>query len=66
MLVLTRKVGEEIVINDDIRIRVIGVRGNRIRLGIEADRRVSVMRGELLAGDRSAEREPALAVVGGN
>jgi len=47
MLVLTRKVGEEIVIGDDIRVKVVAVQGDRVRLGIEAPRSVAVDRLEV-------------------
>ncbi|MGB7323568.1 MAG: carbon storage regulator CsrA [Rubripirellula sp.] len=47
MLVLTRKVNEEILIGDDIKITLIRVRGNSVRIGVEAPRSVRVVRGEL-------------------
>jgi carbon storage regulator len=47
MLVLTRKVGEEIVIGDEIRVKVVAVQGDRIRLGIDAPRSVPVDRLEV-------------------
>ena len=47
MLVLSRRVGEEIVINDNIRVTVIAVKGDRIRLGIVAPRDVNVDRAEV-------------------
>ena len=56
MLVLSRKVGEEIVIGDNIRVRVVSVQGNQIRLGFDAPREVSIQRAELL---ERAERDAA-------
>ncbi|WP_323157833.1 carbon storage regulator CsrA [Pseudomonas fulva] len=47
MLILTRKVGETIVINDTIRVTVLQVKGGQIRLGIEAPKDVSVHRQEI-------------------
>jgi carbon storage regulator len=47
MLVLSRRVGEQIVINDTIRITVVAVKGDRVRLGIEAPRDVTVDRAEV-------------------
>jgi carbon storage regulator len=47
MLVLTRRVGEEIIINNNIRVTVVAVQGNRIRLGITAPNSVVVERKEL-------------------
>lgn len=47
MLVLTRKFGETIVLGETITITVVEIRGDRVRLGIEAPKEVSVARGEL-------------------
>lgn len=47
MLVLSRKVGESIVIRDDIKICVVDVRGDKVRLGIEAPKEVPVHRQEV-------------------
>lgn len=48
MLILTRRLQETIIINDNIEIIFLSVRGNRISIGINAPRDVSVMRGEVL------------------
>ena len=47
MLVLTRKINESIVINDDVSVLVVEVRGDRVRLGIEAPKDVTVHRKEV-------------------
>jgi carbon storage regulator len=47
MLILTRKAGETIVINDHIRVTVLSVKGNQIRLGVEAPEDVPVHRQEI-------------------
>jgi len=47
MLVLSRKKGEEIVINDDITIVVVEIRGDKVRLGVEAPKQVPVHRREV-------------------
>jgi len=47
MLVLTRRINESIVINDDVSVLVVEVRGDRVRLGIEAPKNVSVHRKEV-------------------
>jgi len=47
MLVLTRKIGEEIIIGGNIRVKVADIRGSRVRLAIEAPRELSVQRQEI-------------------
>ena len=47
MLILTRKVGESVLIGDDISITVLSVRGNQVKLGVEAPKEVSVHREEI-------------------
>lgn len=47
MLILTRLIGEKIVIGDDITITLVDIRGNRVRLGIESPDDVSVHRSEV-------------------
>ncbi len=47
MLVLTRKIGEEIIIGDGIRVQIIDTKGGRVRLGITAPRELSVHRSEV-------------------
>jgi len=48
MLVLTRKAGERIVIDDSIVVEVLEVQGNRVRIGIQAPQGVTILRQELL------------------
>jgi carbon storage regulator len=48
MLVLTRRVGEEVLIGDDIRVKVVAIRGHQVRLAITAPPSVVVARRELL------------------
>lgn len=47
MLVLSRNLGEGIFIGEDVIIRVVEVRGNKVRLGIEAPKSVTILREEL-------------------
>jgi len=47
MLVLTRRVGEALMIGDDITITVLGVKGNQVRVGVTAPRDVAVHREEI-------------------
>jgi carbon storage regulator len=48
MLVLSRKVNEHVVIGDQIRVTVVSIRGNQVRLGFEAPPNVPILREELL------------------
>ena len=57
MLVLSRKVGEKIVIGDNITVVVNRVSGNRISLGIEAPSNVRIIRGELAEAATAFEEE---------
>lgn len=54
MLVLTRRVGESVVIGDDVVVTVLEVRSEGVRLGIDAPRHVRVHRSEVLAAVREA------------
>lgn len=59
MLVLSRRVGESVVIGDDVTITILEVRGDVVRVGIDAPRSVSVHRAELLAQLEDSNRESA-------
>lgn len=59
MLVLSRKIGEQIIINDDIVVTVVSVKGNQVRLGFTAPTTVSICREELLTDPARAGRRPA-------
>ena len=48
MLILTRRVGEAIVIDEDITVTVLGVKGNQVRVGITAPDEVPIVRSELI------------------
>jgi carbon storage regulator len=56
MLILTRRVGESVKIGDEVTITVLGVKGNQVRLGIDAPRSVAVHREEIY---RRIQREQA-------
>lgn len=54
MLLLTRRIGEKIIINEDISITVMGIKGSQIRLGIDAPSQVSVHREEIFLKVKAA------------
>jgi carbon storage regulator len=63
MLILTRRVGETVVIGNDVTVTVLGVKGNQVRLGVNAPREVAVHREEIFerikreqAEDKSSPR----------
>jgi len=66
MLVLTRRVGEEIVIAGNIRVTVLAVNGQRVRLGITAPSSIPVARLELLAGGIGGAAAPGTGRSGEN
>ena len=47
MLILTRRAGETVLIGDDIIVKVLGVKGNQVRIGIDAPKNVAVHREEI-------------------
>lgn len=69
MLILTRRVGESVVIGEDVTVTVLGVKGNQVRIGINAPKTVAVHREEIFeriksgqgAGERSTSDEPSVA-----
>ncbi len=48
MLILTRKIGQSLIIGDDIEVKVVSIDGENIKIGISAPKNVSVVRKELL------------------
>jgi carbon storage regulator CsrA len=70
MLVLSRKDGEQILVGDDVVIKVLSIAGGRVRVGIEAPRHVSIRRSELTPSNDhfhayDAEHDSSLSLMAG-
>lgn len=61
MLILTRRVGETVMIGNDVTVTVLGVKGNQVRIGIQAPKSVAVHREEIydrIQREQQGEPEP--------
>ena len=61
MLILTRRVGEKLMIGDDISVTILGVKGNQVRVGVHAPGDVAIHREEIydrVCRERGTERLP--------
>ena len=66
MLVLSRKIGESIVIQDQIEVTVLGVEGDNVRIGISAPKDVDIFRKEVYQSIQQSNRESLCANTGGS
>ncbi|HEY5646353.1 MAG TPA: carbon storage regulator CsrA [Pseudomonadales bacterium] len=57
MLILTRRVGEKLMIGDEVSVTILGVKGNQVRIGVQAPSTVSIHREEIYERIRDEERE---------
>jgi len=62
MLILSRKINEKIMIGDDISVSVIEIRGDQVKLGVDAPRTVKVFRQEVFDAIRAENRAAAESV----
>jgi len=61
MLILTRRVGETLMVGDEVTVTVLGVKGNQVRIGVNAPRDVAVHREEIyqrIQDEKSSSDEP--------
>ncbi len=59
MLILTRRVGETLMIGDEITVTVLGVKGNQVRIGVNAPKDVAVHREEIFERIKQEQSGPA-------
>ena len=57
MLILTRRVGETLMVGDDVTVTVLGVKGNQVRIGINAPKDVAVHRDEIYQRIRQEQEQ---------
>jgi carbon storage regulator len=62
MLILTRRIGETLMVGDDVQVTVLGVKGNQVRLGVKAPKEIAVHREEIyqkIQQEKAGTKAPA-------
>ena len=63
MLILTRRIGETLIINGNIKVAILGVKGNQVRVGVDAPKDIEVHREEIYDRIQAEKEQPKVATA---